>query len=135
MCLLIWTVFLRWVIWPMGLLFLYIFHFSIYFHFSEVKISQTIYWNHFFYTLHERRSGGYIGITVCPSVCLSVRLSGLICVRPILFCGIERSSKCNLHRVIVPLWNFYPTADVRLSMLPPKPKLLAMRRISAPTFV
>ena len=43
----------------------------------------------YYYTLHERRSGGYIGTTVCPSVypsvCLSVRLSVQICVRPITF--------------------------------------------------
>ena len=59
--------FLRWAMWPMGLLFIYC-------HVPEVKLSPTIYWNDYYYTIRERSSGGYIGITlsVCLSICLSV---------------------------------------------------------------
>ena len=69
--------FVRWAMWPMGLLFLYIFQFfSIYCHFPEIKLTLTIYWNHCYYTLRERSSGGvYRNHSVWTSVHLSVLLS------------------------------------------------------------
>ena len=86
MCLLIWTVFLRWAMWPMGLLFLYIF-ISIFLKSNFLKLFIEII---NYYTIHEQRSGYiYIGITVCPSVCPSVCppvcLSLQICVWLITF--------------------------------------------------
>ena len=86
--------------WPIGLLCLYIFHFSIYFHFSEVKLSQTIYWNHFLlYPPWIKIRGIYrnhclsiclsVSLSVCPSVCTD------LCSAHKIFCGIEQSSKCH----------------------------------------
>ena len=118
--------------WPIGLLCLYIFHFSIYFHFSEVKLSQTIYWNHFLlYPPWIKIRGIYrnhclsvclsVSLSVCPSVC-----TDLCSAHNFFVASSKARNVIDLHLVIVRLWKFYPTAGVRLWMLPPKPMLLAM---------
>ena len=62
-----------------------------------------------------------VSLSVCPSVCID------LCSAHNFFVASSKARNAiDLHLVIVRLWKFYPTAGVRLWMLPPKPMLLAM---------